>query len=198
MSYSKLEGFMKISAIAVSLAACLALNISATELPRKAADIPITMPDGKQKKPSDYRGKTVALLFFLTTCPHCQATVKTLNGIQKDLGPKGFQVLAGAMDDGSIPDFIKRFDPQFPVGHVDQINVMTYMQLSPNTRTLVPFILFIDRNGMIQSQYTGGDTFLSDEASQEKSIRDELAKYMNKSNTKVARPAAHAKAPASL
>lgn len=180
---------MKISAISLTLTAFLSLNISATDLPRKAVDIPILMPNGKQAKPSDYKGKTLALLFFVTTCPHCQATVKTLNGVQKDLGPKGFQVLAGAMDDGSVPEFIKRFEPQFPVGHVDQLNAMTYMHLSPTTRTFVPFLLFIDRNGNIQSQYTGGDTFLSDEANQEKSIRDELSKLMNKT---------HVKAPASL
>jgi thiol-disulfide isomerase/thioredoxin len=191
-----MERNMKIPAIALSLALSLAFNVSATDLPRKAVDIPVMLPDGKQAKPSDYKGKVVALMFFLTTCPHCQATIKTLNGIQKDLGPKGFQVLAGAMDDGSIPDFVKRFQPAFPVGHVDQLNASTYMQLSPTVRTFVPFLLFIDRSGNIQSQYTGGDPFLQDEANQEKSIRDEVAKYLTK--TRAGRPVSHAKAPASL
>ncbi len=49
----------------VSLIGCLVA--AAAEIPRKANDIPITLPDGKPLKVSDYRGKVVCLAFILTT-----------------------------------------------------------------------------------------------------------------------------------
>ena len=83
--------------------------------------------------------------------------------------------------DPDLPDllpFIKQFNPGYPVGNVRHETAAAYMHIDPNVRTYVPFMLFIDRKGMIQSSYTGGDEFLKDEAKMDQNIRAELVKRM--------------------
>ncbi len=102
-----------------------------------------------------------------------------MSGIEKDLGPKGLVVLEGAINEGAdIPAFVQQFQPGFPVGTFDRMLAGAYMQLSPMVRAFVPFMLFIDRNGMIQAQYTGGDDFLKEESAQDRNIREEALKLL--------------------
>ncbi len=165
-----------------SLLACFAFSAVAADIPRTAPEISIALPDGKQAKASDYKGKVVVATFFLTTCPHCQKVIQTLNGVQRDLGPKGLQVIAGAMnanESAGVPQFIQRFQPIYPLGAVDQLSATTYMQLSPMVRSFVPYMLIIDRKGVIRAQFTGGDPFLADESAQDRNIREEVSKLLD-------------------
>lgn len=52
---------------AILVAACCALVSAAAELPRKPADIDITLTDGQKVSLEQYRGKVVCLAFILTT-----------------------------------------------------------------------------------------------------------------------------------
>jgi len=102
-----------------------------------------------------------------------------LSGIQKELGPKGFAVIAGVLnEDANIPEFIQRFNPGFPVGDINRLGAYEYMQMKSDERVFVPFMVFIDRKGIIRSQYTGTDKIL-DEAQSEKTLREEAEKYLN-------------------
>jgi hypothetical protein len=106
-----------------------------------------------------------------------------LNGIAKELKPKGFEVAAGAVnEDGNVPDFIKTYNPPFPVGKAGALNALEYLQWPPNIRPLVPFMVFIDRNGTIRAQFTGADTAFFDDG-QEKNIREQAEKLLNESAT---------------
>jgi len=69
--------------------------------------------------------------------------------------------------DANIPLFVRQYQPTFPVGMASQMGAIQYMQLSPIIRTFVPYIAFIDREGIIRRQLTGGE--LSDET-QEKTL----------------------------
>ncbi len=51
----------------LTLIACLSVAAFAAEIPRKAADLVIPLPDGKQARLSDYHGKVVIVAFILTT-----------------------------------------------------------------------------------------------------------------------------------
>lgn len=51
----------------IVLAIGFALLASAVDLPRKAADVDITLMDGKKVNLADYRGKVLCLTFILTT-----------------------------------------------------------------------------------------------------------------------------------
>jgi len=95
---------------------CVAL---AADVPRPSPDFAINTIEGPQIRLSAYKGKVCVLAFILTTCPHCQKTVGYLSAIQKEYGPRGLQVVASAIEDMAkmnVPDFIKNFQPSFPVG----------------------------------------------------------------------------------
>lgn len=103
-----------------------------------------------------------------------------MSGIQNDLGPKGFQAVEAAINDNpDVPGFVRQYKPGFPIGTADQNIARTYMQLSPVVRTYVPYLLIIDRAGVIRAQYTGGEPFLADESELEKNIRSEVSKLLS-------------------
>ena len=103
-----------------------------------------------------------------------------MSGIQKELGPKGFAVLAGTVnDDPNIPEFNQRFEPGFPIGEADKLGALEYMQMDPSKRPpFVPYVVFIDRKGIIRAQYTGSDKIL-DESQSDKLLREEALKLLN-------------------
>jgi len=155
---------------------CLAATVaSAADVPRPSPDFVIGMNDGQPIKLSQYKGKVCAVAFILTTCPHCQKTIGYLSEMQKEYGPRGFQVVASAVDSMgkmNVPDFIRRFQPPFPVGFNNQNDVDGYLQHPVIYRLLVPQLVFIDRHGTIRAQYAGDDKFFVEE--QDKHIREQI------------------------
>ena len=167
----------------------IASSLVAAEIPRPAPDLAIPLPDGKQMKVSDYRGKVLCLTFILTTCPHCQKTTQLLEGIYKDYGPKGFEVLEAALNSNpDIPSFVSQFKVPFPVGTAGVLSAVDYIQWPKDKRPLVPFVVFIDRKGMIRAQYTGVDESYFD-AQQEQHMRSDVDKLMNEGAPAKAKPA---------
>lgn len=155
-----------------ALVLSLAMMASAAPLPRQSpTDFVIHLaPDG-QVSPAQYAGKVVVLAFILTTCPHCQHSTQLLSGLQREYGPRGLQVMAGAFNEMShmlVPDFIKQFQPAFPVGYNSRQEVHAYLDHSEQLQMYVPVLVFIDRKGMIRYQHTGEEPFFQD---QEKNVR---------------------------
>jgi peroxiredoxin len=156
--------------------ACFAAAIvSAADLPRPSPDFAIDMLGGEQVRVSQYKGKVCALAFILTTCPHCQKTVGYLSTMQNEYSERGFQVLASAIEDMAkmnVPDFVKRFQPPFPVGFSNQNDVQNYLQHPVILRLLMPQLVFIDRKGTIRAQYAGDDKFFAED--QDKHMREQI------------------------
>src|SRR5262249_3459764 len=118
--------------------------------------------------------KVIVLALISTSCPHCQHTTQILSGLQREFGERGLQVLGAAFNDMSkmlVPDFIKQFQPAFPVGWVNRADVLTYLDHSPAMQLYVPSLVFIDRKGMIRFQYLGDDPF---HQNQEKNLRETI------------------------
>jgi peroxiredoxin len=158
---------------------------TAAEIPRPSPDFAISMVDAQPIQLSQYKGKVCALAFILTTCPHCQKTVGFLSTMQKDYGPRGFQVLASAIEvmaQLNVPDFIKRFQPPFPVGYSQQKQVNDYLQHPEILRLLMPQLVFIDRQGTIRAQYAGDDKFFAD--AQDKHMREQIEALLNEAPAK--------------
>lgn len=92
---------------------------------------------------------------------------------------------AAINDNPDIPGFIRQFNPPFPVGTADHLPAINYMQISPMVRSYVPYMLFIDRKGIIREQHTGGDAdYFNDQMGQH--FREDALKLL-------AEPAAAAK-----
>ena len=153
-----------------------------------APDLAIPLPNGKQVKVSDYKGKVLCLMFILTTCPHCQKTTQLWESIYPELEPKGFAVVEAAINDNpDIPSFVSQFKVPFPVGTAGVVPAWDYIQWPRQKIAQVPFLVFIDRNGVIRAQYTGADEKFFD-SQQEQHMRDEVEKLLTEDPGK-AKPA---------
>lgn len=163
------------------LAAMAAGALKAADVPRKAPDFTIMLSNGKQMSLGQYQGKVVALVFILTTCPHCQAAVRCLSDLQNELGPRGFQALGSAVEDTArkdLPGFLRQFNPPFPVGYNALPPAEDFMQHPPMVGPRMPLIAFIDRQGILQAQYEGYESFLAQDQ-MAKNIRVEILKLLN-------------------
>jgi hypothetical protein len=102
--------------------------------------------------------------------------------MQNDYAPRGFQVLASAIEDMAkmdVPDFIKRFQPPFPVGFNNRDAVEAFLQHPTMFRMLMPQVVFIDRQGTIRAQYAGDDKFFAED--QDKHLREQIEALLKES-----------------
>ncbi len=160
------------------------------QVPRKASEFVFQMVDGPQQLLSQYKGKTIVLALMFTTCPHCQKTAQILTQVQKEYEPKGVQVLGAVFDQGAasrVQQFDKSLSLNFPCGYSEQRTVLEFLQLPVTDPYFVPILVFIDKHGMVRSQYVGDEKFL---AHQEANIRAELDKLLKtgQATSRVAAP----------
>ena len=156
----------------------LATALFAAQVPRKAPEFVFQMVDGPQQLLSMYKGKTIAVAFMYTTCPHCQKTAQVLAQVQKEYAGKGVQVLGAVFDQAAasrVQQFDKSLGLNFPCGYSNMGSVLEFLQHPVNEPYFVPILVFIDKTGTIRSQYIGDETFLSH---QEVNIRAELDKLL--------------------
>lgn len=156
----------------------LATALFAAQIPRKAPEFAIQMPDGKQQLLSSYRGKAVVFAFMFTTCPHCQNTAKLLTKIQTEYAAKSVQVLGATFDPGAafkVQQFNRMLGLNFPCGYSNPKAVNDFIQQPPDNPPFVPILVFIDKAGMVRSQYVGDEKFLSN---QDVNIRAEIDKLL--------------------
>jgi peroxiredoxin len=159
--------------------AALATSLYSAQVPRKAAEFVFQMPpDGHQQLLSAYKGKTIVLALMYTTCPHCQKTAGVLAQIQKEYAGRGVQILGAVFDPGAprrVQEFHDKLGLNFPVGVSDTAPVLDFLQHPVNEPYFVPMLVFIDRHGMVRSQYLDDENFL---ARQEVNIRAEIDKLL--------------------
>lgn len=130
-------------------------------VPRKAGELSIQTEPGKFIQLSHYAGKTIVVAFILTDCPHCQATTKILNDIQRDYASRGVQVVETALDaimaPAHVAEFRSTYATAFPVGYNTTNDAAKFLAYAPGVPMLMPGIVVIDRNGTIQAQFDGDD-----------------------------------------
>jgi thiol-disulfide isomerase/thioredoxin len=138
-----------------------AAALQGATLPRPAEPLKIPRPGGLGPvDPTAYKGKVVALLFLLTTCPHCKAFSKALETVSKELGPLGFQVLGAAINDNTgrlVTAFAQETGATFPIGYVKQEVSNDYLQIPSMQTMYMPQLVLIDRKGMIRYHHPGQD-----------------------------------------
>jgi hypothetical protein len=137
---------------------------AAPKIPRPAGELVITLPSRSLTKLSDHKGKVLAVELLLTTCPHCQHCSSLLQKLYQEYGAQGFQPLGGAINEGAfadIPRYLAISGAKFPVGVVPREMGYDFLQVQPNGRggPYFPQLVFIDRAGVIRSQYGGEEDF---------------------------------------
>lgn len=152
---------------------------AAAEPPRKSPPLTIEFVGGPPATLESFRGKVVFLAFIDTGCQHCQAMTRELAPLAREYAPKGVQFLECAFNSGvetAVPEFIRQFQPGFPVGYADRVAVYAFLQRSIlDTRPLyVPHVVFLDRAGMIRSDYPGESGFAGQPAANARVELDKL------------------------
>jgi peroxiredoxin len=187
---------MRTATVSALLASALALQ-AAAPVPRPAKEFTVTLPSGKQKLLSSYRGKVVMMPFMFTTCPHCQALSKVITRLQAELGPKGFQAFGVTFNDEvNTPNpavnaqvtgsFISQFQVGFPVGYAPRNSVLSYLGISDIERWVVPQIVIIDRKGVIRAQSSAQGTA---DLQTESYLRKYLGELLSEGASKTSAPA---------
>ena len=151
----------------------LAAIARSADVPRPSPDFAISFNDGSQVHLSQLQGKVVVVAFILTYCPHCQFCVQTLAKLEREYAPQGLKVVASAIEDMAsmkVPDFVKQFQPPFPVGFNQRDGVIEFLQHPVMYRLLMPQVVVIDRKGIIRAQFAGDDKFFEKDV-QEKNFR---------------------------
>lgn len=137
---------------------CLCAIASVAKVPRPLANIVIQTPDRKNISLKKYRGKVVMVVLFLTDCRDCLGVVNFASKLESEYGSRGFQVVGAAVDDKApylVTPYIQRYRPSFPVGYLQQADLIKFLDLAPNVHPFAPIVMFIDSTGTVRIQYEG-------------------------------------------
>jgi peroxiredoxin len=154
-------------------------GIAYANTPRRVSDVPIPLPTGQKIRLQQYSGKVVLFVIFGTTCKDCIAAMDLLNRVQKEYGPRGFQVIAAAGDDNAqyqVEPFVQRYKITFPVGYVNKDEMIKLADIPKDKRPTAPIFLFIDKHGTVRFQYYGDEPFFKTADGTTHSIIDNLLK----------------------
>jgi peroxiredoxin len=157
-----------------------ALITSAFALPsvtvsHKSPEFVIAEPSGHTTMLSRLRGKVVVMEFLFVKSQHCLRVATTLNKLNNELGPRGFQAVGIVFDppnstDGTaqlLPSLVDYLKLTYPLGYATKDQVDSYLGRNGNEILNIPQVVVIDRAGVIRaaSGGRGGDPALEDENS---------------------------------
>lgn len=160
-----------IAAIIVFILTFSTVGISSGPIPRKATELSFFDPSGKAISLSQFKGKVVAIEFFFVRSMHCVHVAQTLNKLNDELGPRGFQAIGVAFsapqseaDAATLDNFVQSYQLGFPIGYTDKQNVDRFLSRGQADVLNIPQVVIIDRVGMIQAQSGNrpGDPTLED------------------------------------
>ena len=86
--------------------------------PYKAPNFALLDLKGDLVKLTHFKGKVVLVNFFATYCPPCRYEIPDFVKLQKELGPKGFQVIGISVDENGekiLPYFVKQLNINYPI-----------------------------------------------------------------------------------
>jgi thiol-disulfide isomerase/thioredoxin len=89
-----------------------------TILPASALDTELETVDGKPFKLADLKGKVLVIDLWATWCGPCRSSTPELVSLQKEFGPRGFEVIGLDIDPGSdTPEDVKAFADEFDINY---------------------------------------------------------------------------------
>jgi len=138
--------------VAVLALAVLGWQLSGSE--KTAPDVTYHTLDGRTLADSDLRGKVVLVKFWATSCVTCVQQMPHTVEVFEDLAPRGFEVVAVAMD----------YDPIAYVRHFSETRKLPFTIVHDASGDiarafgdvqLTPTAFLIDRQGRIVKRYLG-------------------------------------------
>ena len=134
-------------------------ELKGVETPRPAEPLGFTALDGRAVSLEKLRGSCVMLFFFSTDCGHCQKAATEIAPIYSSLRSQGFEILGLALNPTAkdLPNFVKSYGVEFPVSLTTQADFRKFAGMSVMARFYYPYLMFVDRNGMIRAEHQGAD-----------------------------------------
>ncbi len=152
---------MKLAGAALLMASLAASTVLAQgPLPRPAPPLEFTSFQGEKISLAALKGKPVLVMFFSTTCPHCQKTAETIAPIYAELKSQGIEVLGLALDADSkknLTSFVSNHAVKFPVTTSTRLEFSRFTGLSVLVRWYYPYLVFVDKNGVIRNETQGNN-----------------------------------------
>ena len=135
--------------------------------PLRLPELSFEDADGKPKKLSDWRGKTVLLNLWATWCVPCRKEMPALDALQTRLGGKDFEVVAVNIDtrDSDKPrNFLKEANLT-RLGYFSDHNAKVFQDLKAIGRALgMPTSVLVDGQGCEIGTISGPADWASDDA----------------------------------
>jgi thiol-disulfide isomerase/thioredoxin len=157
------ETARKIAPLAQGEVAALTMATTPLRLP----DLAFEDADGKPKKLSDWRGKTVLLNLWATWCVPCRKEMPALDALQTRLGGKDFEVVAVNIDTRD-PDKPKHFLKEANLtrlGYFSDQKAKVFQDLKNIGRALgMPTSVLVDAQGCEIATIAGPAEWASDDA----------------------------------
>ena len=129
---------------------------AAAPVPRESPELKFMDATEKEILLSSFKGKVVLIEFLLVNCPHCARVAQTIAQLHRDLGPRGFQPIGIAFENGIsaplVASFAQDFKINYPVGYTSSDKVDGYLGRVGMERFRVPQIVVIDRHGVVRAQ----------------------------------------------
>jgi thiol-disulfide isomerase/thioredoxin len=142
-----------------------ALTMATT--PLKLPDLAFDDADGKPRKLSDWRGRTVLVNLWATWCVPCRREMPALDALQAKLGGPDFEVVAVNIDTRD-PDKPKNFLKEANLtrlGYFSDPTAKVFQDLKSMGKALgMPTSVLIDRNGCEIANIAGPAEWASDDA----------------------------------
>lgn len=153
----------KIAPLAHGEVAALTMATAPLRLP----DLAFEDADGRPKKLSDWRGRTVLVNLWATWCVPCRKEMPALEGLQSKLGGPGFEVVAVNIDTRD-PDKPKNFLKQANLtrlGYYSDQKAKVFQDLKAIGRALgMPTSVLVDGHGCEIATIAGPAEWDSDDA----------------------------------
>jgi len=126
---------------------------------RKSPEFTIADSTGKTTQLSSFKGKVVVMEFLFVKSQHCMHVAATLNKLNSELGPRGFQAVGIVFDPPNTPQTGEQMLPvvvdslklTYPLGYASKGAVDSYLGRSGNEILNIPQVVVIDRAGMIRA-----------------------------------------------
>lgn len=123
-----------------------------------APDATFTTLDGRQLRLADLRGKTVAVMFWATSCPICKAEMPNLVETYRKYQPRGFELIAVAMAYDS-PEDVKKFAKSGGLPFPVVLDTDGDLARAFSDTKVVPTTFLIDGSGKFVSRTLGAIDF---------------------------------------
>jgi thiol-disulfide isomerase/thioredoxin len=127
-----------------------------TAIPASALEAQLkTIIEGKAFKLADLKGKVLVIDLWATWCGPCRNSTPELVSLQKEYGPKGFEVVGLDIDPNSdtpedVQEFADEFDVNYKLAFADRELAMSLMRGGN-----IPQSIVVGRDGRIVDHFVG-------------------------------------------